>query len=770
MAGRKGRLIAVSVALATLPHVTQSEQRNYRIAPAPDWVDEVPWSDVVEPTVAARHSDLNVVLREDQQRVSEAGSELFTHVVLQVVSRVGVESVSEIHVEFDPSYQDCSLHYVRFHRGGRIIDALKPEEVKVIQRETELERRLYDGSLTLVSFLHDVRVGDIVEYAYSTSGQNPTLGGHFSSSVELGGRRLVHRVRYRLLWPAGRVLHIKRHNTEVEPRLRALEDGGSEYVWEEEAVAPIKPEDLVPGWYDPYPWVQLSDFESWGDVVAWAIPRWAQETSLPAEIEKRVADWKNTLSSPEDRLLAALRFVQDEIRYLGMEVGPHSLTPHAPGAVCERRFGDCKDKSLLLVTLLHRLGIDAVPALVNTEMEGEIERWLPTVLAFDHVVVAADLDGRRYWLDATASFRRGRLCDLEPLAGGRALLLRPGTDALCEIPQPLPEQPQAFVKERFTVPASGQAAILEVVTEYRGSRAASIRRDLASRSLEAIQESYETFYSRAFEKVKGDKPLHVVDHPDEDLLVVEESYRLPSFRSIYREDFEAWAILDWLSEPTQRDREMPLAVPHPVYVRHRIEVRAPGLDSFESREVSLKSSGLSFVCSWGFADGAAWFDHELRSLADHVKPAEVAQHLKMLDKVKNHCGFTINEGSPAPRSEGMSEDEVLVWSIFFASLAGLLGIAAVIRLVVRRYSRAARYRRRARAPYLPGETAASAIPVAGVDQIDVHLKSLKCTCGSCNELTRREFTEVRHSDRLLHAHELVCESCGQMITRYFSPK
>ena len=68
----------------------------------------------------------------------------------------------------------------------------------------------------------------------------------------------------------------------------------------------------------------------------------------------------------EQKVLSALHFVQDEVRYMGIEMGVNSHKPHAPDAVFAQRFGDCKDKTYLFCTLLQGMNIPAYPVLVNT--------------------------------------------------------------------------------------------------------------------------------------------------------------------------------------------------------------------------------------------------------------------------------------------------------------------------------------------------------------------------------------------------------------------
>jgi transglutaminase-like putative cysteine protease len=49
-------------------------------------------------------------------------------------------------------------------------------------------------------------------------------------------------------------------------------------------------------------------------------------------------------ATPEAYTEEVIRFVQDEVRYLGFEEGLNAHMPHTPLDVYNQRFGDCKDK------------------------------------------------------------------------------------------------------------------------------------------------------------------------------------------------------------------------------------------------------------------------------------------------------------------------------------------------------------------------------------------------------------------------------------------
>ena len=44
----------------------------------------------------------------------------------------------------------------------------------------------------------------------------------------------------------------------------------NEYVWDLRQVPGVALEDSLPAWYDPEPWVQLTDFKTWAEVNQWA--------------------------------------------------------------------------------------------------------------------------------------------------------------------------------------------------------------------------------------------------------------------------------------------------------------------------------------------------------------------------------------------------------------------------------------------------------------------------------------------------------------------
>lgn len=111
------------------------------------------------------------------------------------------------------------------------------------------------------------------------------------------------------------------------------------------------------------------------------------------------------LDDPRQRLEALVTYVRQKVRYVAVEVGIGGYQPSPSEKVLERKWGDCKDKSLLLADLLRHHGIDAHLALIRLDEDSRIDTEFPSPNQFNHAIVAVPTEGIR-------------VTDDDPVAGG----------------------------------------------------------------------------------------------------------------------------------------------------------------------------------------------------------------------------------------------------------------------------------------------------------------------------------------------------------------
>lgn len=649
---------------------------DFKVQPPPAWVRQV--APPADAGTRAPEDGLRCMLDDRQVRVTAKGSESFYHYVQQVTTSAAVEQVSQLRFDFEPSYQTLVIHHINVVRSGQTVNALRPSEIKVVQREEELDERLFNGTLSAVVFLNDVRPGDVIDYAYSVNGDNPVLAGHFADAFHLAHSDTCALLRVRLLWPSARRLFVRSQPIDLRPSVTQGPDE-TEYVWERPDAPGVEYEDSTPAWHDPTPSVQLSEFETWADVARWAAPLYAPGELSPA-LRAQIDEWRG-LPGAEERVLAARRFVQDEVRYLGIELGTYSHTPTRPSKVFERRFGDCKDKTLLLATMLNELGVRAHPALVNTDERRTLDRWHPSPYAFDHVIVRAELDGKTYWIDPTVSYQRGTLANAATPDYERALVIEPETRSLTEIPFTNPPGPTYSVRELYEVKSFDAPVSLTVTTLYRGAEADSARYRLSGQAPEDLGKEYLNFYAERMPSIRQEGPPRVSDDERANVVTVVERYTIPDFWKDSRHDFPALYFGDVLTRPDVSRRTSPLSVTFPYHAEQLTEIRLPHRQWVWTGERTAEDEALRFTARVERDGSVVRVRYTLLTKRDAVPVESVEQHLATLDKALGMSSYELEQGPPFEPEDILSA-ALAVLSVFALVVGG--GLAALYAWLRRR--------------------------------------------------------------------------------------
>lgn len=745
--------------LVALACPAASAKPNFTVQPPPAWVQTV-----APPADAGRgepEDGLRCMLDDRQVRVTAKGSENYTHFVQQATTSAAVERVSQLQLEFEPSYQTLVIHHLNVVRAGQTINALRPSEIKVIQREGELDERLFNGTLSAVVVINDVRPGDVIDYAYSVNGDNPVLAGSYANVVGLAHSDTCVLLRARLLWPAARRLFMRTHQTDLQPSVTQGPDE-VEYVWERRNAPGVEYEDSAPAWYDPTPFVQLSEFETWADVARWAAPLYAPGELSPA-LRAQIEEWRR-LPGDEERLLAARRFVQDEVRYLGIELGTYSHTPTKPSKVFGRRFGDCKDKTLLLTTMLNELGIAARPALVNTDVRRTLDDWQPSPYSFDHVIVRAELAGKTYWIDPTISYQRGTLANATTPEYERALVVAAETEALTEIPLTNPGGPTINVHELYEVASFDAPVRLTVTSSFRGPDADIIRYRLSGQSREDLGKGYVNFYAEREPSIRQDGLPEVADDERANVVTLTEHYTIPSFWKESKHEFPARYFGGVLSKPGVSRRTSPLGVTFPYNVEQLTEVRLPQRQKVWTGERTVEDDTLRFTTRSDTDGNVVRVRYSLVTKRDAVPAAKVEKYLATLDEALDISGYELSHGptvgsGPSPVGPGLG----LLYLLVLGGL-GLFALYAWQRR--RRYARLAEVYAVSRR--LPGSVPETAIRLGAESDIGGYVAGFECPgCGrrACGVASRQGLV---YDERRLVAVHVKCDSCRATQDFYFT--
>lgn len=625
---------------------------DYTVMSTPVWVKPVAMPGT-DPVNQHNHSNgVAYLLVDYQTRVQRGQQTRYHHFISQALNPSGVSEVSQIAIDFDPEYESVKLHTILVHRNGQTFDMRARSTISVLQREEELEYQIYDGSKTINIFIEDIRAGDRVEYSYSLDGANPVYAGHFFDYNQLQWSVPVDRVHHRLLWPASRPLHIRNHATTLAPE-KTTQGKVTEYVWQLHQTTAIVTDPDTPSWYDPYPAVYLSDMASWQDVAKWALPLYQPVSGTP-RLNAVMDDIVASTSSPEERVSAALQFVQNEVRYLGIEMGARSHKPNLPDEVLKQRFGDCKDKSRLLVSLLQKMGIEATTALVNTNRGISLKEQLPTPTVFNHVIVLARVGEKNYWLDPTRTYQAGDLTTLYQPDYDYALVVSPNSNDLTAMSGDIPGPHSKGVEETFDIRnVIDTPAHYKIVNHFERYFADAMRQTLSETSHDEVQQTYLNYLARNYPNIAVANNLQIDDEAATNRLSVIEEYKIQDIWDRSEDeryllvDFSPSLIVDNLKEVEAPIRKMPFSIAHPVRYRHLTRILLPEDSSFENEVNEVVDDAFRFVRKVTFANDVLEIEYLYESLTGHINPEGIAAYVENINKVLNLAYFQIQMPNPA---------------------------------------------------------------------------------------------------------------------------
>ncbi len=408
-----------------------------------------------------------------------------------------------------------------------------------------------DFGVVKVPFDSQQKVTGMRGWCIPAQGKDFEVKDKEAAEVSLPGAELVNDVKAKLLQiPAAEPGNIVGYEYEVEERPLALQD-----VWNFQELSPAKEKhysvQLPPGWeykatFLNYPevkatggggqwqWVvndvpgirkeadmpplsgvagqmiisflppggrSVSSFASWPEMGEWYKSLTNGRRDASPEIKQKVAALTSSKTTTLAKMKALAAFVQNDVRYVAIELGIGGWQPHPAADIFVHRYGDCKDKATLMGSMLHEIGVESFYVVINAERGSVTDATTAHMGAFDHVVLAIKLPDDVQSPDLLATMNHpklGRLLFFDPtseltplgrtggyLQANWGLLVSPNGGELVQLPKLAGESNSIERTGQFVLDANGN--LLGDIREVRvGDRANSQRA-----AMRAVRDSKE---------------------------------------------------------------------------------------------------------------------------------------------------------------------------------------------------------------------------------------------------------------------------------------
>lgn len=569
----------------------------------------------------------------------------YTHIVREIVSDAGVQNASQINVTYEPSFQKLVFHKILVWRGNQVINQLKSSKFKVIQNEKDLSKFIYSATYDAFLILDDIRKGDRIEYSYTVQGNNPIFGKKHVSMYYTEGSSSLGQLYMNLIADKTRKLRLKSFNKADAPKITEG-DRYRLYEWTSTLTKTHRISDHEPSWYNQLKRTQVTEYSNWSEVVDWGLAVNSYPDLKSPLLNKKIQDLKKKAAGNDKKYIElATRFVQDEIRYMGIEMGMYSHRPNSPEKVLKQRYGDCKDKSLLLVHLLNGLNIKAYMVYASTELRLLTKENLPSPFVFNHVIVAIDYNNRRTWIDPTISYQRGSFDDFYAPEYGYVLVIKPGNNAL----EKLISKPKGKLVAHLTFNVADtlktKNSTLVIQSKYTGNYADNIRSEIAESGTDGIEKDFLEYYGKYYTDTESSAPLEIKDDEKNNTVEIVERYEIPEIWVLNEKNnrkyvnFYADLITNELREVSAKKRSEPVALKHPVDIEQNITVYMPYVYDEESEVISVNNKQYSFELERKNNTNEATFKYKYKSLSAYMDAGQIKAYNKDYNKVYENLSY-----------------------------------------------------------------------------------------------------------------------------------
>lgn len=359
--------------------------------------------------LAAKYPGRHGVVLEDlgAYRLNDDGTNSFTYHFTALILKEKAKSWARMGVGAQPGRHEIDgPHGLVVHPDGGYVVAGDADRTRTNPYQgTQFFSQFFVRNLTVP----DVRLGDIVEFWYTSTETQPTNPDFFFPEYMFQDTSPVARSEVSVRVPRGKNLHYQTLRMPVgaaAPQVSVDETGGAIYRWALTDVPPLETEPSMPVQWEVVPSMRATVFADWNEIFDHLSMFYRSRIVVTEPVRQTTLAVVGDAQNVHEKIARIYHFVQRKIRYISIKTDFGSgMTGHAAEVTLSNGYGDCTDKSILMAAMLRVIGVESHPIFLQTWGGRRDQYDLPN-LGGNHSISRLLVNGKEMFLDATASTYR----------------------------------------------------------------------------------------------------------------------------------------------------------------------------------------------------------------------------------------------------------------------------------------------------------------------------------------------------------------------------
>lgn len=400
------------------------------LAQAPKLADSL-YSLTVNP---ADHPDMAYVWLLDEGKYSiepDGRMKNTTRQVVQILKPEGADAYRERRFTWNPEHQKLTVNWMRVVKPNGEVISEKPEQVQDSDVPAEMGVPMYTAAKVKRMSLSGLEPGTILDFSITTETDAPLMPGEFFVSWRVTTPTYVVRSNLEVDFPVSMSPRINERNLDFK-RAEKTQNGRRFYSWTKANVSRFRGEPYAPDSALQGMTVSVSPSFDWNAIGKWYVPIARDAYAITPPVEEKMKSVLTGARTLDDSIRRIHKWVAQDIRYVAIELGRGGYVPRNAETVVRTGFGDCKDKAMLFVAALRKIGVTGYPVLLN--IYGLERKETPSLGQFNHMIAAVKRVNGYEFADLTAgNYAFGKLPRSEQ--GNLAVLVRDNDSEEITLPE-----------------------------------------------------------------------------------------------------------------------------------------------------------------------------------------------------------------------------------------------------------------------------------------------------------------------------------------------
>ena len=352
----------------------------------------------------------DVVKRAEEVRfevIDPGKSRLYHKYALTILNENG-DKYARLVLGYDKLREIKSMDGKLYDANGKKIKELRKSEVKDLSGTSDISL-MEDNRIKAHSFFHR-----LYPYTVEYESEVQLTGSFFFPPWDpLDNERIsVMQSAMTVVAPADFVIRYKSFNYNNEPAVQN-EKGSKLYRWEAKNLEAIELEYAYPSWDYLAPMVYIApakfalekyegDMSTWQGFGKFIYSLNEGRDKLPDAVKQKVHELADKVSDPKEKIGILYRYMQENTRYISIQLGIGGFQPFDAVYVATKKYGDCKALSNYMYSLLKEAGIPACYTLVKSGRGVTYLREDFPSNQFNHAILCVPLSKDTVWLECTS--------------------------------------------------------------------------------------------------------------------------------------------------------------------------------------------------------------------------------------------------------------------------------------------------------------------------------------------------------------------------------